>query len=44
MRSNRDRFTGTFDDGRRTITGRWEALDDEANWKLWMEIILTKVS
>ena len=44
MRSNRDRFTGSFDDGRDTITGRWEALDDEANWKLWMEIILTKAS
>jgi Protein of unknown function (DUF1579) len=44
MRSNRDRFTGAFDNGRRTITGHWEALDDESNWKRWMDITLTKAS
>jgi hypothetical protein len=44
MRSTRDRFTGVFDDGRRTITGHWEALDEESNWTPWMDITLTKAS
>jgi hypothetical protein len=44
MRSTRDRFTGAFDDGSRTITGHWEVLDAESNWKPWMDITLTKAS
>jgi hypothetical protein len=44
MRSTRDRFTGVFDDGRRTITGHWEVLDEKSNWTPWMDITLTKAS
>jgi hypothetical protein len=42
MRSDRDRFTGTFNDERNVITGHWEALDDESNWQPWMDITLTR--
>ncbi len=27
------RFTGTFDDDRNTIVGRWESSSDSSNWK-----------
>jgi hypothetical protein len=42
MRSERDRFTGTFNDERDVITGRWEALDDNSAWQPWMDITLTR--
>jgi Protein of unknown function (DUF1579) len=42
MRSKRDRFTGTFNDERTVITGHWDALDDESNWRPWMDITLTR--
>jgi hypothetical protein len=42
MRSERDRFTGTFNDQRNVITGHWEALDDDSNWQPWMAITLTR--
>jgi hypothetical protein len=42
MRSAKDRFTGTFNDERSVITGHWEALDDDAQWQPWMDIVLTK--
>jgi hypothetical protein len=42
MRSEKDRFTGTFNDQRDVVTGRWEALDDASNWQPWMEITLTR--
>jgi hypothetical protein len=42
MRSERDRFTGTFDDDRGLITGHWEALDDDSSWRPWMDITLTR--
>jgi catechol 2,3-dioxygenase-like lactoylglutathione lyase family enzyme len=42
MRSGKDRFTGTFNDERDVISGRWEALDDDANWQPWMEVTLTR--
>jgi Protein of unknown function (DUF1579) len=41
MRSEKDRFTGTFNDERNTITGHWDALDDDSNWQTWMDITLT---
>jgi hypothetical protein len=41
MRGEKDRFTGSFNDGRDLITGRWEALDDGA-WRPWMDITLTR--
>jgi hypothetical protein len=41
MRSEKDRFTGTFNDERNVITGHWEALDDDSNWQPWMDITLT---
>jgi Protein of unknown function (DUF1579) len=42
MRSEKDRFTGTFNDERNMITGHWDALDDDSNWQPWMDITLTK--
>ena len=42
MSSGTDRFTGTFDDSRERITGRWEQLEGGAGWRPWMEITLTK--
>jgi hypothetical protein len=42
MRSDRDRFTGTFNDERDVITGHWEALDEDSNWQPWMDITLTR--
>jgi catechol 2,3-dioxygenase-like lactoylglutathione lyase family enzyme len=42
MRSDKDRFTGTFNDERDLITGHWEALDDDDNWQPWMHVTLTK--
>jgi Protein of unknown function (DUF1579) len=42
MRSERDRFTGTFSDDRRTITGHWELLDPEGRWRPWMDITLSR--
>jgi hypothetical protein len=42
MRSGKDRFTGTFDDGRNVITGHWEALDDASTWQPWMDVTLTR--
>jgi hypothetical protein len=44
IRSTRDRFTGTFNDERNTITGHWEALDGDAKWQSWMDITLTRES
>jgi Protein of unknown function (DUF1579) len=41
MRSEQDRFTGRFSDDGDTITGHWESLDADANWKPWMDITLT---
>jgi hypothetical protein len=42
MRSANDRFSGTFGDDLGTITGYWELLDDQGNWRPWMDITLTK--
>jgi hypothetical protein len=42
MRSEKDRFTGTFNDQRNLITGHWDALDDDSNWRPWMDITLTR--
>jgi hypothetical protein len=42
MRSERDRFTGTFNTERNVITGHWDALDDDSNWQPWMDITLTR--
>jgi hypothetical protein len=42
MRSERDRFTGTFSDDLDVITGHWELLDDQGGWQAWMDITLTK--
>jgi hypothetical protein len=41
MRSEEDRFTGTFNDERNMITGHSDALDDDSNWQPWMDITLT---
>jgi hypothetical protein len=42
MRSVTDRFAGAFSDDGNTITGHWERLDDEQDWKPWMEITLRR--
>lgn len=42
MHSEKDRFTGTFNDERDVITGHWEALDDDSSWRPWMDITLTR--
>ena len=42
MRSARDRFAGSFSEDGNTITGSWERLDENENWRPWMEITLTK--
>ena len=42
MRSEKDRFTGTFDDERNMITGHWDALEDDSNWRPWMDITFTR--
>jgi hypothetical protein len=42
MRSESNRFTGTFSDDGNTITGHWELLGDDSNWRPWMDITLTK--
>jgi hypothetical protein len=42
MRSERDRFIGRFNDERTVITGHWDALDDDSNWRSWMDITLTR--
>lgn len=42
MRSLRDRFTGTFSPNGDTITGHWERLTDDAGWRPWMDVTLTK--
>jgi Protein of unknown function (DUF1579) len=41
MRSEHDRFEGTFDDDRSVITGHWEQLEG-GEWRAWMDITLTK--
>jgi hypothetical protein len=42
MRSNKDRFSGSFNDERNVITGHWDALDDDSSWQPWMDITLTR--
>jgi hypothetical protein len=42
MRTEKDRFTGSFNEERNVITGNWEALDDDSNWQPWMDITLTR--
>ena len=41
MRSESDRFTGTFSADRNTITGHWEQLQG-TTWQAWMDITLTR--
>ena len=42
MRSARDRFAGSFSEDGNRITGSWERLGEDGNWRPWMEITLTK--
>lgn len=42
MRSNADRFTGTFSDDGNTITGHWESLNGDSSWRPWMDVTLTR--
>jgi hypothetical protein len=36
------RFTGTFDDDRNTIVGRWESSSDSSNWKPDFDLTYTR--
>ncbi len=38
------RYTGTFSDDRRTVTGRWEASPDGSTWTTDFDLTYTKVS
>ena len=42
MRSQSDRFTGTFSEDGNQIVGHWEQLDDQKHWRPWMDITLTR--
>ena len=37
------RFTGTFSDDGKTITGRWENLSDRSNWEHDFDLMYVKV-
>jgi hypothetical protein len=42
MQSESDRFAGTFADDGDTLEGHWEARDEDATWRPWMDIALTR--
>ena len=42
MRTETQRFAGSFSDDGDTITGHWELLDDDSNWRPWMDITRTR--
>jgi hypothetical protein len=42
MHSEKDRFTGTFNQERNMIAGHWDALDDDGSRRPWMDITLTR--
>jgi hypothetical protein len=42
LRSDKERFNGTFTDDGAKITGHWELTDDVGEWRPWMDIVLTK--
>lgn len=42
MRSETERFTGTFSEERSAIFGHWEQRDRDGTWRPWMDITLTK--
>jgi hypothetical protein len=42
MRSETERFTGSFSDDGDTIAGHWELLDDDSHWQPWMDVTLTR--
>ncbi|WP_246079639.1 DUF1579 family protein [Paenibacillus piri] len=37
-----ERFRGSFGEDGRTLAGVWELAGDGAEWKKWMDIVLTK--
>jgi len=37
------RFTGTFSEGGKSISGKWEYLEDNSKWHHWMDVRLTKI-
>ncbi len=44
MRSEKERFRGTFSDDRSVITGHWERRGDDGSWQRWMDITLTRTA
>jgi len=37
------RFTGTFSEDGKSISGKWEYLRDNSTWHPWMDVILTQI-
>jgi len=37
------RFTGTFSEDGKSISGKWEYLEDNSKWHHWMDVRLTKI-
>ena len=42
MVSQRNRFRGIFNADRDFITGHWDVVDDDSEWRSWMDITLSK--
>jgi hypothetical protein len=42
MQGENDRFAGTFADHGDTLEGHWEARSEDATWRPWMDIALTR--
>jgi Protein of unknown function (DUF1579) len=42
MRGAADRFRGTFSDDGNALTGHWESLGEDSQWRPWMDITLRR--
>jgi hypothetical protein len=42
MHSDTTRFAGEFGADGNTITGHWEVLNEDSEWRPWMDITLTR--
>jgi Protein of unknown function (DUF1579) len=42
MSSAADRFRGTFSEDGDSLTGHWESLGEDSQWRPWMDIALTR--
>jgi hypothetical protein len=44
MASQSERFSGSFSEDRKTLSGRWERKGGGSNWELWMDVTLMRVT